>query len=117
MRSRSSAVRNPGQGAVPRSAVAGGLDAGARDTGRRSMTERAPLLPPQMKPLPEVMDGGTGVRLTPAARPFPSPQIAPCGQEEPHRTAVSWMYTKPSLPAIARGDAALCAEPVAVTAP
>src|SRR6267143_63506 len=86
-------------------------------TAGLSMTERAPLLPPQMKPLPEVMDGGTGVRLTPAARPFPSPQIAPCGQEEPHRTAVSWMYTKPSLPAIARGDAALWAEPVAVTAP
>src|SRR5882762_4030866 len=82
-----------------------------------STTDRAPLLPPQMKPLPEVTDGGTGVRLMPAARPFPSPQIAPCGQEAPHRTAVSWMYTKPSSPAMAKGDAAFWAVPAAVTAP
>ena len=82
-----------------------------------SMSDRAPLLPPQMKPLPEVMDCGTGVRLTPAARPFPSPQMAPCVQDEPHSCAVSWMYTKPSLPAMARGDAAFWAVPVAVTAP
>ena len=60
-------------------------------TVRFSVRKLVPPQPPQMAPLLEVIDVGTGVSDKPAALPFPPPQIAVWDQDEPHRIAGSRM--------------------------